>query len=83
MNNMDDKIDELVSRVIEALIKKPDYVETIKNLDDNSLIEILYFLLKEEKYEDMVIVRDEIIKRGININTESKFKQFEDIINKN
>ena len=41
MNNMDDKIDELVSRVIEALIKKPDYVETIKNLDDNSLIEIL------------------------------------------
>ncbi len=83
MNNMDDKIDELVSRVIEALIKKPDYVETIKNLDDNSLIEILYFLLKEEKYEHMVIVRDEIIKRGININTESKFKQFEDIINKN
>lgn len=83
MDNMDNKIDELVSRVIEALIKKPDYVETIKVLDDNSLIEILYFLLKEEKYEHMVIVRDEIIKRGVDINTESKFKQFEDIINKN
>lgn len=76
-NKLNGIIEDLAYRLIETICEKPDFKENIGEKSIETLPNILYLLVKYEKFEQATIVRDELLKRGYDINSESEYKKIE------
>lgn len=82
LNEMKNLVDDIANRLILSICDKPDFADKIKTDEDNDrLLNMLYLLVKHEKYEQAVLVRDEIISRKLDITSESKYITAEKKVN--
>ncbi len=82
LNEMKNLVDDIENRLILAICDKPDFADKIKTDEDNDrLLTMLYLLVNHEKYEQAVLVRDEIINRKLDITSEPKYITAEKKVN--
>jgi KaiC/GvpD/RAD55 family RecA-like ATPase len=79
---MKNLVDDIANRLILAICEEPDFSDKVKGDKDNDrLLNMLYLLVEHEKYEQAVLVRDEIISRKLDITSESKYITAEKKVN--
>ena len=75
-------VNNLEFRLIERVCEQEDFEgRLVKSKPDDMLIELLYLLVKHEKFEHAAKVRNEMVKRGLNPKGDSKYEEAEKIIN--
>ncbi len=81
MKNFDElsnEIDNLANKLIIKICESPNFENKIREIKkDYLLVDIMYLLVKEEKYEQAVIVRDEMIYRGMDLFTIPEWVKYE------
>ena len=73
-------VEDLSHRLIDVICNKPDFSEKLKVNKDETLVEMLYLLVKQEKYEQANLVKNEMVIRNLDILTKSKYLEAEEQI---
>ena len=84
MENFDElknKVENLTNNIINQICEDPNFINKTKEIKkDSLLVEIMHLLVKQEKYEQAAIVRDEMIHRGMDLSTIPKWVEYEKMI---
>ena len=75
-------VNNLSVRLMEALCEKKDFNTQIKKFKEKEILNTLFLLVKQEKFECAVIVRDEIISRGVDTTKISEYEKNNIIVEK-
>ena len=74
--------DILRKKMLEKLNKQENFEEYISNIKRGEVLkEALYLLVENENFEKAVVVRDEMIKRGLDTQEKSTFEEIQDKVN--
>lgn len=82
LNEMKNLVDDIANRLILAICEEPDFYDKVKGDEDSDrLLNMLYLLVEHEKYEQAILVRDEMVSRNLDITSESKYMTAEKKVN--
>jgi protein-arginine kinase activator protein McsA len=76
MTQYEKLVKALIDKMMDKLLNEKDFKSRIARTKNNdTLKEVLYLMVSYDEFEKAIIVRDEMIKRGLDTHENSKFAE--------